>query len=327
MSKDPEILEAKVVSGEAEEFYNLAVQPVPAAPVQKIQTSFQTALAVIKPRNLANVERMITEEAKFAKDTFFYSFPMGGKQIEGASIELAQSFMRAWGNCAVETVVSDVQTGDGLFWEFTSYFIDLERGSTFVRVYRRKAGAGRLTNLAKKDPQRVHDINFGAAQSISQRNAVLAAAPKWLVKGAIETAKTAIRDDIRIETPARSIEKAIAAFTKMGVTVARIETALGKPKADWAEDEIISMRGFYNAINEGHATVEMIFPLPPVTPEPEAPKKEAPAPEQSTAEDQVFKETADDAPAYGPDPVEEPVPGFFDNPVANEPAKTKKEKK
>lgn len=47
------------------------------------QTQFHTAVAVQRPRNLDKVVAAVLREAEFAGDAFYYSFPMGGKKIEG----------------------------------------------------------------------------------------------------------------------------------------------------------------------------------------------------------------------------------------------------
>jgi hypothetical protein len=111
---------------------------------------------------------------------------------------------------------------------------------------------------------------FGAAQSISQRNAIKAGVPGVLWKKALERAKQIAANRLSDDTPARSIQKAIDLFKGMGVGLAQIEKALGKSKDEWGKEEIIRLRGFYKAISDGMATKESLFPAVE-TPQPEAP--------------------------------------------------------
>jgi hypothetical protein len=76
-------------TGEAE------ISPVspllPPVPLQRSHTQFHTAMAVQRPRNLDKVVAAVLREAEFAGDAFYYTFPMGGKTIEGPSIGLAMA--------------------------------------------------------------------------------------------------------------------------------------------------------------------------------------------------------------------------------------------
>jgi len=254
----------------------------PQVPVVQRRTAFQTAVAVIRPRLLKAVEQDILMEAESAGEEFFYSIPFRKKDgsvenVRDGSIDLAYAFMRAMGNCGITSDIQDVVAPDGHHWEFTATFIDLEKGANYERTVRRQAGAGMLTGLAKKDPQRVYDMRFGAAQSIAHRNAIKAGVPGWLWKRAVEKSIDAATAAIRKETPAVAIEKAIKHFTGMGVTLEMMEKALGKNKAAWETDEILKLRGYATAIKDGQTTAEGIFGRAEPEPEkhPETAKTEA----------------------------------------------------
>jgi hypothetical protein len=234
-------------------------------------------------------------ESESAGEEFFYSIPFRKKDgsvenVRDGSIDLAYAFMRAMGNCGITADVKDVLAPDGHHWEFTATFIDLEKGANYERAIRRQAGAGSLVGLAKKDPQRVYDMRFGAAQSIAHRNAIKAGVPGWLWKRAVEKAIDAATAAIRKETPAVAIEKAIKHFTGMGVTLEMMEKALGKVKSAWETDEILKLRGYATAIKDGQSSAEGIFGRAEPEPEKhtEKPPETAPAgatgqPEQSKA--------------------------------------------
>lgn len=98
---------------------------------------------VQRPRNLDKIVAAVLREAEFAGDAFYFSFPMGGKKIEGPSIGLAMAVAREWGNCAVPVEYYDTPTE----WIFNAHFVDLERGFTVSRVFRKRKGKGAFKKL------------------------------------------------------------------------------------------------------------------------------------------------------------------------------------
>jgi len=239
-------------------------QAAPMVPVVQRRTAFQTAVSVIRPRNLKAVEQEVMMEADSAGEDFFYAIPFkkrdGSEEIvSDGSIDLAYAMMRAMGNCGITTDVNDVVAPDGHHWEFKSIFIDLEKGANYERTVRRMSGAGTLGKLAAKDPQRVYDMRFGAAQSISQRNAIKAGVPGWMWDRAVKRARDAAVNNIKRETPAIAIEKAVKHFAGMGVTVERLEKAVGRAKDVWTPDDILKLRGYATALKDGMSNVEGIF--------------------------------------------------------------------
>jgi hypothetical protein len=176
----------------------------------------------------------------------------------------------------------------------------------------------RLAGIRGKDPQRAYDMAFGAAQSISQRNAIKAGVPGVLWKKAVEQAKQIAANRLSDDTPDRSIQKAIDLFKGMGVGLAQIEKALGKAKDEWGKEEIIRLRGFYKAVSDGMATKESLFPAA------EPPQPEAPPAQEAQGEPD--KDLASGGMIEGPAPPEPEAPGdgaLFGSPTAPAPEPTK----
>ena len=170
--------EVEPFTGEPESYPVGTVNP--PVPLMRSQTQFHTAVAVQRPRNLDKVVAAVLREAEFAGDAFYYSFPMGGKKIEGPSIGLAMAVAREWSNCAVPVEYYETATE----WVFNAHFVDLERGFTVSRVFRKKKGKGVFKKL---EDDRAEDMTFQAAQSRAIRNVVLAGVPRWLTDQAKET--------------------------------------------------------------------------------------------------------------------------------------------
>ena len=233
----------------------------PSVPLMRSQTQFHTAMAVQRPRNLDKVVAAVLREAEFAGDAFYYSFPMGGKQIEGPSIGLAMAVAREWSNCAVPVEYYETP----MEWVFTAHFVDLERGFTVSRVFRKKKGKGVFKKL---DEDRAEDMTFQAAQSRAIRNVVLAGVPRWLTDQAKERAKDAVLRGISKEGLAAATEKALKFLAGYGISEARVIGVLGKSRQEWASEDIASLRGLASQLKDGQATAAQLFPEVAAAPEP-----------------------------------------------------------
>ena len=252
--------------------------PIPplAAPSQvpmvRTQTQYTTAVAVQKPRNLDMIVTSVLNEAKYAKEAFYYSFPMGGKKVEGPSIGLAMAVARAWGNCAVPTEYYE-QGGE---WIFNAHFIDLETGFTVSRVFKKRVGKGLFKKL---DDERAEDMTFQAAQSRAIRNVVTAGVPRWLLNQAIDAAKDAVLNGIKKEGVAHATELALKFLAGYGITPERVEAVLEKAVVDWVAEDLATLRGMASQLKDGQITAEQLFPLvaekPKMAPKTE-PKKDKP---------------------------------------------------
>ena len=243
--------EVEPFTGEPETYPG--VMGPPPVPLMRSQTQFHTAVAVQRPRNLDKVVAAVLREAEFAGDAFYYSFPMGGKKIEGPSIGLAMAVAREWGNCAVPVEYYETPAE----WIFNAHFVDLERGFTVSRVFRKKKGKGAFKKL---EDDRAEDMTFQAAQSRAIRNVVLAGVPRWLTDQAKERAKEAVLKGISKEGLASATEKALKFLAGYGITEARVLAVLGKPKSAWASEDIATLRGMASQLKDGQATVEQLFP-------------------------------------------------------------------
>jgi hypothetical protein len=225
----------------------------PSVPLMRSQTQFHTAMTVQRPRNLDKVVAAVLREAEFAGDAFYYSFPMGGKQIEGPSIGLAMAVAREWSNCAVPVEYYETPTE----WVFTAHFVDLERGFTVSRVFRKKKGKGVFKKL---EEDRAEDMTFQAAQSRAIRNVVLAGVPRWLTDQAKERARDAVLKGISKEGLAAATEKALKFLAGYGISEARVIGVLGKSRQEWTSEDIASLRGLASQLKDGQATAEQLFP-------------------------------------------------------------------
>jgi hypothetical protein len=234
----------------------MITSPVPSAPLMRSQTQYHTAIQVQKPRDLDKVVAAVLREAEFAGDAFYYSWPVNGgkKKVEGGSIGLAMAVAREWGNCAVPVEYYETP----LEWIFTAHFVDLERGFTVSRVFRKKKGRGSIGG--KYSNERAEDMTFQAAQSRAIRNVVLAGVPRWLTEQAKDRAKDAVLKGISREGIAVAIEKALKFLAGWGVTEPQVVQAIGKKRSEWGTEDIANLRGMASQLKDGQATAESLFP-------------------------------------------------------------------
>jgi hypothetical protein len=103
-------------------------------------------------------------------------------------------------------------------------------------------------------------MTFQAAQSRAIRNVVLAGVPRWLTDQAKERAKEAVLKGISKEGLAAATDKALKFLAGYGITEERVLAVLGKPKHEWASEDIAALRGMASQLKDGQATAEQLFP-------------------------------------------------------------------
>ena len=123
-------------------------------------------------------------------------------------------------------------------------------------------------------------MTFQAAQSRAIRNVVLAGVPRWLTDQAKERAKDAVLKGISKEGLAAATDKALKFLAGYAISEERVLAVLGKPKHEWASEDIASLRGMASQLRDGQATAEQLFPAtaaPEERPKAATPKEETKA--------------------------------------------------
>jgi hypothetical protein len=242
--------------------------------LQRTQTQYTTAVSVQKPRDLDRIVNTVMREARFAGDSWYYSWTVKGKggrgSVEGGSIGLAYALARLWGNCVVDI---DHDRSSGMD-KFIARFVDLETGYTTTRLFRAKHNPlGGGYDAARKD-----DMAFQAAQSKAIRNVILAGVPRWMVDAAVQEAKKATLGAIDKVGLHQAKDAAVRFFIGYGVPMEGLEQYLHKPKDDWTTEDVAHLRGVGSQIRDG-ANPQEFFNM-------EAGKKEEPKPEPKKAVEQ-----------------------------------------
>jgi len=223
------------------------------------EITMQVEFAMQHPRSITAVrkelEELVTLDQSIAEESF-YTLKRKDKDgnvklIQGPSVRFAEVLVYCWGHTRSGIQIADVGSefvvGQGVLF-------DLQRNNvTSIKTNRRitdKTGRRFNTDMIQ--------TTGNAAASLAYRNAVTRVIPKALWNDILEKAKlTAIGKNKSIgET--RNI--AIEYGKKIGVTEEQIFTTLGVQGInDLGIDELIALKGLYNAVKEGESTIEEAF--------------------------------------------------------------------
>lgn len=241
-----------------------SINPIEA--IERANIDIQIATAKKYPRSLARVKNDILSTATLDEETAescFYVLPArgneGGKPIQGASVRLAEIAVSCFGNIkAGARIISN----DGNFVTAQGICHDVEKNvSVSVEVRRSIKGKN-----GKTYSDNMIQVTSQAACAIAYRNAVFKVVPLALVKPALDKAMQLAKGDIKSLSERRGIM--VDKFAKLGITKERLAERVDKQSIDEITlDDLQTLTGCYNALKDGEAAVDDIFP---------ATKKEAP---------------------------------------------------
>jgi hypothetical protein len=224
------------------------------------RTPYMTAMQVMKPRQMDQIERVILKQAALLGEEAFYGWGAGKGRVEGGSIDLAMMMIQAYGNA---TVVPDQVQETPEAWIFTHVFIDLESGVSTPRQWRESKRSVVEGNM---DKERKDAIRFGRGQSKNIRNTILHAMPKWLVNKAIEHAKLGARDKLERFIKDKGLAAAqlytVQQLARHGVTEAHILDKMGKAEMKGLDlDDLVKLSADFKSIDSGQEHAATLFPI------------------------------------------------------------------
>lgn len=184
-----------------------------------------------------------------------YRFPRGGQKVEGPSIRLAEELARCWGNIAYGIRELSRRHGESemeaFAWDQQTNVLSTQ---TFaVRHIRDTKGGGKALN----DERDIYELtaNQGARRL---RARILAVLPPDLVDAAVaQCRRTMIEGG---DKPlADKIRDVTQAFARIGVTAKMMAEHLGRALDTMTPDDIADMRGVYQSIKDGTASINDYF--------------------------------------------------------------------
>ena len=239
----------------------VATAPPPAfATLAEVDLQITTAKRY--PRSvdvaLARILTIATLDEETAADCF-YSLRRGAGQgeqpIEGISVRLAEIIAGAWGNIRVQTFIVG---NDGRAITACAICHDLETNfAVSLNVQR-----GILDRYGRPYSPDMQVVTGNAAMAIAFRNAVLKVVPKAVTHRVVQQ----IRDvaEGRVRNLSESRLAMVEYFAGLGVQPPRLLAYLGAARLEDIDARMVmELRGLANALREGTATLDSVFPPEP----------------------------------------------------------------
>lgn len=230
--------------------------------INRAEIDIQISTAKQYPRDINAVLNKIETYATMDKETAEECFYVlrrkddRGNQniIEGLSVRMAEIIAGAWGNLRVQARIIG---NDGRQITAQAVCHDLETNFAVSKEVKRSI----LTKKGYTFSEEMQVVTGNAACSIAFRNAVLAVIPKAVTKKVINRVKlVSLGQAIDLET---SRKNCLANLAKAGVSEKMVLFYLGKNSvADIDQEAIFVLRGTWNAIKEGTASVQECFIKP-----------------------------------------------------------------
>ena len=235
----------------------------------RAEIDMQISTAKRYPRDVSLALNTIKEIALATPEiaeSCFYSLPRGKnedgtpKLIEGKSIRLAEIVAQSWGNLRIQTNVASI---DATHITAEAMIHDLQTNVAIKSQKKVKI----LDRYGKRYNEDMIVVTANAACSKAMRDAVFDVVPEALLKDVYEAARQVARGDNKPKAElADKRQKAVQAFKNMGRTEAEICTFFSRNSvAEITPDDVLVLRGIYNAIKDGELTSENCFDIDPET--------------------------------------------------------------
>jgi hypothetical protein len=198
------------------------------------------------PRDEARILRKLKLAAITAGEDWFYHIPVPTKRkpgiafIEGPSIKMTSDLARIYGNCVVETQVTDL--GDA--WIIEARFSDLETGFSLSRPHQQTKPAAAGERATGRGLESV----LQAAISKAIRNVVATALPS-LTEFGLKEARTLVLSELEADLNSERTQT-IAAMGGM-VSLQESEALLGRPAELWSAADLHQLRSLLRALKDG----------------------------------------------------------------------------
>lgn len=211
----------------------------------------QSKLAIAKqfPRDEITAYAKMMESCRrptMAKSAL-YSFPRGGKSVDGISIRLAEEMARCWGN--LDYGIKELSRDNGKS-EMQAYAWDLETNTissqNFTVMHQREVNKKMQTLTSERDIYE-NNANQGARRV---RSRILAILPNWFVSDALAEINKTLAGDSDVPLIDR-VKKMVDAFGKMGVSKDQIEGRLKRKVETMTIDDLTEYTKIYNGLRQG----------------------------------------------------------------------------
>jgi hypothetical protein len=235
---------------------NSAVSVEQSRAVQEVQGAI--IMAKKFPRNETACFAKIMESCKrkTLAESAMYSYPRGGEKVSGASIRLAETLAKYWGNIQFGIVELSQENGSS---EVMAYAWDLETNTRQVKQfsvkhsrYTKSKGVVKLT-----DPRDIYEMtaNQGARRL---RACILGVLPSDLLESAVEECEKTLKGDNSVPLVDR-VRTCIAKFAEIGVSQQMIEKRLNHNIDAIDVHELVALGKIFNSLRDNMSKIEDHF--------------------------------------------------------------------
>jgi hypothetical protein len=217
-------------------------------------------VAMRYPRHVAGAVEAMREACRHTHlaEKAFFRFPRGGQTVSGPSIHLARELARVWGN--FQYGIAELRRDDDFGQsEMLAFAWDVQtntrNSSTFIVPHLRdkRGGPERLT-----DVRDIYESNANAGAR-RVREAIFAVLPAWFTEEAKDLCAQTLSDGGG-KPLAQRVADATAAFGRLGVTGAQLEEKIGRPAAEWIDQDVATLQVVYRSLMRGEITRDEEFP-------------------------------------------------------------------
>lgn len=239
-----------------------------AAAQAREQHEIQSAIISAKrfPRNETDANTAIMRACQregLAEDAL-YSFPRGGKAVEGPSVYLAREMARMWGNlrAGLRVVEGDddyVHIKGYCFDAQTNFYIEME--DKVRALIQRKDKRDGTTKWIKPDERDLREL-VNKRGAVLIRNAILQVIPADITATAVKVCKDTLKKKVSNELK-ESREDVIRrmgfAFDGVGVSAEMLERKLGHKLSLITDSEVVELTSIHKSLKDGHTKREDHF--------------------------------------------------------------------
>lgn len=239
------------------------------------QAQIQAALVIAKrfPRNEATAYAKMQEAcvalALVSDKDVVYSYPRGGKTVQGPSVYLAREMAQIWGNVRygfrIVSMDAEYVHVCGFAYDCqTNTAVDSE--AKFKRLIQRKRkdeGGKSITRWVEPDERDLRELT-NKHGAICCRNSILQLMPGAIVVETVEKTKVAMAQkavgDIKSDRGSTTRKLAVA-FFDLGVSADVLAEYLGHGLDAMSAEELVELRGIYGAIKDGIVSRSDVFQI------------------------------------------------------------------
>jgi hypothetical protein len=235
-----------------EESFELAPTSAAAEKQYEIQSAIMIAKNFRRDEDAA-FEKLTRacRRTSFAEDAS-YSFPRGGTQIVGPSVNLAREAARAWENIRYGLAIlhedDESVLIQGWAWDLeTNTKVSAE--DRFKKLIQRRIN--NITKWVKPDERDLREL-INRRGAIAVRNSLLQLLPKDLIEDAMRECAITTKERIA-KDPDDSRKKIILAFSEFNIIPEMLEQYLGHPLKQATSEQIVELRSIYKSIKDGNS--------------------------------------------------------------------------